>query len=176
MQGLYLHDIEEWCTEHGVVAVTQDWKIQDNPALTHTDQLRYPLDAENVPVPEPIRVACLEVLGTWEECVLWITETGVFASVEDWPAYYALRGEDDERNALWEKPGHRFTWEERERLGRYLEVVVHNLWDAVILPATRGQPEALRLMTSHHECVDLWSSTPKRFPKPAVPDGTGPCD
>lgn len=165
MQGFDVQDIELWCEENGNIPFTDNWKIPDNPALVYAEILRYPLDSENFPLPKTVTNACLEVMGTWDECLLWVVETGVHTYLEDWPAFYALRGEDGERNALWEKPGHLFLWEDRERLRIYLEAMVSNLWDALILPATHGQPESLRLKTSHDNCVDLWSRTPRKFPE-----------
>ena len=163
MQAFDVTDIPEWCQENGGIGVSDEWKIQDNPALVHADILWYPEDANGDIRSTLVIDACLEVMGTWDECLLWITEAGVFPSHENWPAYYALRGEDGELMSLWDKPGHQFTWKERGRFCRYLETVVNNLWDALILPATHGQPESLRLKTSHHACVDLWSRTPRAF-------------
>ncbi|MES2460420.1 MAG: hypothetical protein V4671_07540, partial [Armatimonadota bacterium] len=119
----------------------------------------------NSPQSQPIRATCLDVIGTWDTCLLWVTLTGVHAYWEDWPAFYALRGEDGERNSLGETPGHLFNWEERDRWARYLDLVVSNLWDAWILPTIQGQPETVRLRTSHDGCIDLWSSTPRKFPE-----------
>lgn len=163
MQALDVVDIKEWCENNGDIQVSYEWKIQVNSSLIFGDSLRYPLDADGDLLWEPVRDACIEVMGSWDECLLWVTQTGVHAYLENWPAFYALRGKDNERNSLWEKPGHLFLWEERERLCAYLDNVLNNFWDALILPATYGQPEALRLRTSHDDYVALWSSTPRQF-------------
>ena len=167
MQGLHLLEIEDWCSQHGIEHV-DDWRVPGNSSLTYSDFLRIsdPLTREVLSL--PASTACLEVLGRWDECLLWIRETGI-ADNENWPAFYALRGEDGELNSLDERPGHLFSWEERERLGIYMTGVISNLWDAFIFPVTHGEPETIRMATSHDEFVDLWSSTPRKFPPLAAP-------
>lgn len=171
MQFLDLVEIQEWRTENGGIRAAPDWEIPDNPALIYGDTLRYPTDSARDTWSVPVTNACLRVLGPWDECLLWVTVVGVHSYWEDWPAFYALRGEDGERNSLGEKPGHRFIWYERNRFATYLEAAVNNLWDAWVLPVSHGQPEMLRLRVSHDSCVDLWSRTPRKFPKLHEPSG-----
>lgn len=62
-------------------------------------------------------------LGTWDECLVWITLWGVWGSGEDWPEYYAWRGSLGERRSLDVAPGHRFDRDEVALLTQLLELV-----------------------------------------------------
>lgn len=163
MKGLYDYDIEDWCLERNLVSV-DDWRQCGNPSLVYSDTL-YTSDSITKDIlAEAASISSLEVMGKWDECLLWVRETGIFASCENWPAFFALRGEDNVLSSLGEQSGHLFTWEERGRLGLYLAVVMGNLWDALVLPSINGAPETIRIATSHDEAIDLWSSTPRKFP------------
>jgi hypothetical protein len=53
---------------------------------------------------------------SFDECLVWVTAWGIWGSGEDWPAFYAWRGAQNEQRSLEKAPGHRFVPEEIEKL------------------------------------------------------------
>jgi hypothetical protein len=98
-------------------------------------------------------------LGSWDECLVWITAWGVWSSGEDWPQFYAWRGALGERRSLGAAPGHRFGSGELALLAELLELIMTNAWDAHILCSRNGRADGLRAMISHDEWYQLLGST-----------------
>ena len=94
-------------------------------------------------------------LGSWDECVVWITLWGVWASGEDWPRFYAWRGSLGERRSLDKAPGHRFGRDETVLLMELLTFVMENAWDADVLCSRRGRADGLRGKISHDEWYEI---------------------
>ena len=97
-------------------------------------------------------------LGTWDECLVWITLWGVWRSSEDWPEFYAWRGSLGERRSIDVAPGHRFDYGERHLLAQLLELVMKNAWDADVFCARHGRADQIRAKISHDEWYQLMGS------------------
>ena len=94
-------------------------------------------------------------LGSWEECLVWITGWGVWPSGENWPQFYAWRGTFAEPRSLDIAPGHRFGRDEAARLTELLTLIMANAWDADVLCSRQGRADGLRGRISHDEWYEL---------------------
>ena len=94
-------------------------------------------------------------LGSWDECLVWITTWGVWPSGEDWPQFYAWRGALGERRPLDVAPGHRFDSGDLLLLAELIELIMKNAWDADVLCSRNGRADGLRAMISHDEWYQL---------------------
>jgi hypothetical protein len=165
LRFLELNEIEEWCGEHGIEVA--DTGPCPDPHLSHLARVTYASGQRSGREAAVARV-CVQALGEWDECLLWITLTGVWPSGEDWPAYYAMRGERGERRALDVAPGHAFRPGETEPLTQFLTAVMENGWDAYVLPVRWDGETAVRLRISHDEYVELQSRRSVQFDALAV--------
>lgn len=87
----------------------------------------------------------------WAECLLWVTEAGVWPSSENLHLYYRLRQSYGDRRRLADAPGHLFLDYEAADLVSFLQVGVLCGWDMHLVPA---EPYA-RAFVSHDEFVEL---------------------
>ena len=94
-------------------------------------------------------------LGPWEECLVLITEWGVWPSGEDWPAFYAWRGALGERRSIEVASGHRFDHDEADLLLQLLTMITQNAWDADILWSKDGRATGTRGKISHDEWYEV---------------------
>jgi hypothetical protein len=99
----------------------------------------------------------VRALGSWDECLLWITLVGVWPSGEDWPAFYAWRGARGERRSLDVAPGYLFSEGEEDLLHAVLAQTFENAWDAYVLPVARSASPSMRARVSHDEWVEVQS-------------------
>ena len=106
--------------------------------------------------------ACVRAIGRWDECLLWIQTWGVWPSGEDWPAYYALRGDQGERRSLDTAPGHLFETGEHALFSHFVTLVMENAWDADIIVV----PKIMRIHIDHDELVELRSNMAIEFAPP----------
>src|SRR5687768_15358387 len=95
---LELNEIWEWCAEHGVDVADRTVPAADS-RLSHIARTQY-ATGQRSGREGRVAAACVRALGEWDECLLWVTLTGVWSSSEDWPAYYAMRGARGERRSL----------------------------------------------------------------------------
>ena len=94
-------------------------------------------------------------LGAWDECVVWITLWGVWRSGENWPRFYAWRGNLGERRSLDVAAGHWFDRADIFLLTELLTLVMENAWDADVLCSRHGRADALRGKISHDEWYEI---------------------
>jgi hypothetical protein len=107
-------------------------------------------------------------LGSGNEVLLWIRQTGVWPSTEDWPGYYAMRGGLGERRSLEIAPGHLFGPDEAESLIEFLTATMENGWDAFAIANQNGNLGDVVVQISHDEWFDLHSTKPVSFGFAAV--------
>ena len=91
----------------------------------------------------------------WDECLVEITLTGVWASGEDWPRFYAWRGGFEERRSLKTAPGHVFTAAENTELASLVTMIMENAWDARLLFSRGGRADGARAFISHDEWYEI---------------------
>ncbi len=106
---------------------------------------------------ETVASACVESIGRWDECLLWVQEWGVWPSSENWPAYYEARGQQGERRSLRKAPGHLFMPGDEPLLVRFLCLVLENAWEAQLVSVLGGRPRS-HVSLSHDEWIDVWAS------------------
>ena len=167
MQFLAINECWDWCEEHGVSLDDRRLPAPD-PTLLHRARLVYVEEPGHGTAVRPeILAATLNALGEWEECLLWVTLWGIWPSTEDWPRYYLLRGDLDERRALGDAPGHLATPSDRGLLTTFLNLVMNHGWEGHVLAARAGAVEA-RAFISHDEWVALASRAPFAVSTPAI--------
>jgi len=159
--------IWDWCREHRVALreTRPDspgiWLI-DDPTLDQRTRVMY-ADGQRSGREPRVAAAALRALGVWDECVVWVTEWGVWESGEDWPRFYAWRGAHGERRSLDAVPGHLFHAGESAELEGMLAQVMENGWDATVLPSHGGVATDRRIVISHDEWIDVRSREPVEF-------------
>jgi hypothetical protein len=115
---------------------------------------------------ETVVSACVESIGRWDECLLWVQEWGVWPSSENWPAYYEARGQQGERRSLGVAPGHLFGSGDQHLLVGFLRFVLENAWEAQLVSVLHGQPTS-HAHVSHDEWVDVWAPVETSASTPA---------
>jgi hypothetical protein len=146
------NQICEWAAERGLQCGT-DFKVQ-LPELKSLARKAYAMGRRSGREGVAAR-DLIAGLGSWDECLVWITSWGVWPSGEDWPRFYAWRGALSERRSLNVAPGHRFDSGEFVLLAELLELIMQNAWDADILCSRNGRADGLRGKISHDEWYQL---------------------
>ena len=162
MRFIEINEIWEWCRDRGI-ALTEDGALLDDPTLTHHKRAMY-AKGRRSGQESTVAAECLRALGRWDECLLWVRGWGVWGSGEDWPAYYGLRGAQDEHRSLDKAPGHLFGTGDQDLFVVFLTQVMENAWDADVLVV----PKIKRIHVSHDEWLELRSATPTGFEPVAV--------
>jgi hypothetical protein len=164
--------IVAWCRERGVL-LTDDADAHgligpaDDPTLEHRVRLQYAGGARSGQE-GAFAAAGVRALRSWDECLVWITGWGIWPSGEDWPQFYAWRGQHGERRSLDAAPGHRFLADEARELEILLQLVLENAWDATAVPASNRAAMDQRVVISHDEWIELRSREPAEFRAPGA--------
>jgi hypothetical protein len=156
---LEANELTRWCRERDV-AVLEDQRPLDVATLVKRGRVPFTFSVHSSSARPQFVRACLDALGEWDECLLWITQTGVWPSSEDWPAFYALRGQLGEKRSVEIAPGQLFSRNEEATLECFVVAVVANAWDAYILPVAGDLPTDRRLFLSHDEWAEVESVGP----------------
>ncbi len=77
-----------------------------------------------------------ESLEAFDNCLLWVTQWGVWPSSENLHLFYRLREAYGERRRLPDAPGHLFLGYERADLTTFIELALLFGWDFYLLPNT----------------------------------------
>ena len=90
-------------------------------------------------------------LEPFDQCLLWITQWGVWPSSENFHAFYRMRESYGERRLLQDAPGHLFLKHETADLQTFVELALLCGWDFYLLPA----PAYAAAYVSHDEFIKL---------------------
>lgn len=90
-------------------------------------------------------------LAPRDECLLWVTQTGIYRSSENLHLYYRLRQSYGDTRQLHEAPGHVFHRYESADLISFLQLGILCAWDMHVIPS-EGYARAF---VSHDEFVDF---------------------
>lgn len=165
--------IWDWCRANGVPLAGEDAnppapiRLADDPTLDQRARVFY-AEGERSGREPAVAAAAVRALGAWDECLVWVTEWGVWPSGEDWPQFYAWRGAHGEPRSLEAAPGHLFRATESPDLQEMLTRVMENGWDATVLPSRGGVAADRRVVISHDEWIDVRSRAPVEFSVAAV--------
>ena len=91
----------------------------------------------------------VQTLPEFDECLLWVTQCGVWSSCENPHLYYRLRQSYGELTLLGESPGHLFLGYEGADLISYIQLAILFGWDFHVLPS----PDYVALFVSHDEYI-----------------------
>ena len=162
MQFLHLNELTEWCAERGAETTGAGITLAAPARLAHGYRGRYANGQRSGR--EPMTAdALVAALGEWQEALLWITEWGVWPSSENWPRYYAARGDRGERLSLDAKPGHLFAASETSDLALFLMLVMEQAWGAHLLVIDAAGSLTRHITISHDEWFEFRSSEPTAF-------------
>jgi hypothetical protein len=153
MQFMEDNQIREWIGDHAInLAPRNTFEI---PGASRVLGCAFGQAASPQGQEETIAKACVDAIGQWDECLLWVQEWGIWPSSEDWPAYYEARGQQGERRSLDVAPGHLFEIGETHRLIRFLQLVLENAWEAQLVTVFQRKAVS-RVYISHDEWVEVW--------------------
>lgn len=166
MRFVEINEIWEWCANAGVELIDRGRPAEDRRLVQKARWLY--ADGDRSGREPGLAQTAVAQLDAWSEALLWVTQTGVWPSGEDWPAYYAMRGRLGERRSLDVAPGHLFQANESALLIQFLTATMENGWDAFVLAARGNQPTETRVQVSHDEWIELQSTKPVSFNVAAV--------
>lgn len=83
MRFFEINEIWEWCAERGI-ALEDNARPTAEPRLSHAVRSFYANGGRSGREPA-VAAAAVRALGPWDECLLWVTQVGVWPSTEDWP-------------------------------------------------------------------------------------------
>jgi hypothetical protein len=158
MQYLEHNEIWAWCAEHGVALGRENTRPAPDPRLARTWRDVYGSTGPSGREPV-VAAAAVGAAGPWTECLVWVVLWGVWASSEDWPAYYAVRGARGERRALEIAPGHLYSSGDQALLVGDLAQMMTFGWEAYVLPVVGGDRPRQRLFIGHDGWVELLAPT-----------------
>jgi hypothetical protein len=92
-----------------------------------------------------------ESLQDFDNCLLWVTQWGVWPSSENQHLFYRLREAYSERRLLPDAPAHLFLGYERADLTTFIELAPLFGWDFYLLPNTAQA----RAFVSHDEFLEF---------------------
>lgn len=93
-------------------------------------------------------------LSCRDETLLWITESKIWPSSENWYLYYTLRRLSGDCDFLHEAPGHLFQAFEIEELIAILQVSILNGWGGYFMAAGGN----ISVFFSHDGYIDFYAS------------------
>jgi hypothetical protein len=105
----------------------------------------------------------------WAEALLHIRDWGVWPSSEDWPAFYALRGDLGEHRELRVAPSQLFDRVDSDSLAAFVAQTLLNAWDADLVAIDQSGRPTVSVTISHDEWIEIHSITPVD-----LPDGVRP--
>jgi hypothetical protein len=155
MHFIELNEIRQWIEERALVLSAGDKFQTPETALVLSRPFGQALDPPGQE--QTVATACVESIGAWDECLLWVQEWGVWPSSENWPAYYQARGQQGELRSLEVAPGHLFDASETSLLIRFLQLILENAWEAQLVSLLQGQVMS-RTHISHDEWVEVWAT------------------
>jgi hypothetical protein len=85
--------------------------------------------------------------------LLWISESGIWPSSENWHVYYKLLQSYGDQRLLDEAPGHLFLKHESEDLASFLQLAILNGWGGYLLT----EADYVNVFFSHDEYFDFFS-------------------
>jgi hypothetical protein len=93
----------------------------------------------------------VEWLKPDDECLVWVTQWGVWPSSENFHLFYRLRETYGERRRLHEAPGSLFLDYEAADLATFIELGLLFGWDFYVVPT----PKYASAFVSHDEFLEL---------------------
>jgi hypothetical protein len=85
-----------------------------------------------------------------KKSLLWITQTGVWSSSENWSLFYRLRQSYGELRSIEDAPAHEFLRHESADLTNFVEIALICGWDFYLMDWGSS------VFVSHDEFVEFW--------------------
>lgn len=153
MRYLTAGECADWCGHHGT-RLGADGLPERYPADAG-DSVRLPLPETPGQLPWLCRFIS-ECLKPRHECLLWVTDFGIFPSNENLHLYYRLRQSYGDSRLLREAPGHLFLDYEDADLASFLQLGIVNGWDMHLFPELAyGESDTARAVICHDEWISL---------------------
>ncbi len=119
------------------------------------DRVLYQESGFGAPYATALRLS--RALDPWKRCLLWVRVTGVFEDGGNQHLYYRLRQSYGDGRLVEDVPGHLFLDYERADFVTFLQLVLENGWDAVVLT----NYDYGRLLVSHDGYFEASFSGPE---------------
>ena len=144
----YLTEIEcyDWCKNHNI-NIDSDRKPVIKIEGLDIIGFTYPIFTQFVYLSSILSTNALKD----EECLLWITQTSIWKSSENFHLYYKLRESYSDSTKIEEKPGHLFSLHESDDLKSFLYLNLLFGWDCYLLSAK----DSIKAFCSHDEWIEL---------------------
>jgi hypothetical protein len=94
-----------------------------------------------------------ETISKGLDCLLWITERGIWGSSENTHLYYRLRQSYRDLRLIHDAPGHLFMKHEVEDLASFLQIAMLNGWGGYVL----NESDYVNAFFSHDEFIDFYT-------------------
>jgi hypothetical protein len=95
-------------------------------------------------------------LQPFRECLMWVTEWGIWPSSENLHLFYRLRESYGERRHLHDAPGHSFLGHENADLATFIQVALQSGWGFYLV----ASPSYYSAFASHDEYVNFHTDDP----------------
>jgi hypothetical protein len=148
-------EVVRWCETHGIDADGEPVG-RASEGLVQVVSGVY-ADGRRGTAGPSIAFEIVGALGAWSEALLWIRAWGVWPSSEDWPAFYALRGDLGEARELRVAPGAVFERTDADSLAAFLAQVLLNAWDVTMIALDDAGTPSVILTVSHDEWLEIRS-------------------
>jgi hypothetical protein len=152
MWCLTKEDSRKWCEGHGFTSGREGYPVinqKKHSAVTYFSE-------KNWSQLTWFSGFLTSYLQPFRECLLWVTEWGVWPSSENLHLFYRLRESYDERRSLHDAPGHSFLGYENADLTTYIQVALQFGWGFYLVTS----PSHHSAFVSHDEYVDFYTDDP----------------
>jgi len=136
MKILWSNEVSEWYRENNLENYVDPKGINyDEPVLPkflHKERLEFNTQG-NIPKQDIIVEDFISKIPEWIECLVVITQLGVWPSAEDWPRFYSWRGKNGSKFSVNDAPGHLFNFSDISELKELLTQVFEYGWEGYML-------------------------------------------
>lgn len=147
MRTLTVGELKEWSSNQGI---TLDEEAAPARPYSGVSVVRCGLPAKIAQLTWFCRYI-ERALRPRQDCLLWVTRSGVWPNSENWHLYYRLRQSHADHRLIEEAPGHLFLEFEQADLVSFIEIGLIAGWDMHLIP-TVGYG---RVFACHDEWVEF---------------------
>jgi hypothetical protein len=161
MKIFWSNEVWEWYRNNNLQNFIDEKDIYYNepvlPEFVYKDKLLFNVEG-NRPNQDVIVESVLSNLIGWTECLVIITQWGVWPSAEDWPRFYSWRGNNGSKFSLYDAPGHLFNLTDFSELKELLTQVFEFGWEGYLLFKSNNSVVDPIVFVSHDGWLEVKSN------------------